>query len=111
MKLKTLADIPKFSGMEFSAFKLTAGVSEVDLFAAVDEMVEGLYATEEGFLGHALLKDADGGYVDVVFATSQTRAAELCAKWGAGPFASACLSYLEKIEPGSVKLAFFQPVK
>ena len=111
MKLKSLLDIPAFGGMEFSTFKLKRGVSETELFTAVDKMVEGLYSSEEGFLGHAVLKGADGIYVDVVFATSQSRAAELCAKWGAGPFAPACLPYLEKIEEGSANLAFFQRVK
>ena len=111
MKLKSLPDIPVFGGLEFSTFKLRPGISEAELFAAVDEMVAGLYATEEGFLGHAVLKGQDGSYVDVVFSSSQSRAAELCAKWGSGPFAPACLSYLEKIEEGSAKLAFFQRIK
>lgn len=110
MKLKSLPDIPAFGGMEFSTFKLKRGISESDLFAAVDKMVLGLYSTEAGFLGHAVLKGADDTYVDVVFATSQTRAAELCAKWGTGPFAPACLPYLEKIEEGSANLAFFQRI-
>lgn len=111
MKLKALSDIATFAGMEFSTFKLKPGVSESELFAAVDNMVEGLYLTEEGFLGHTLLKGAEDTYVDVVFATSQSRAAELCAKWGVGPFAPACLSYLEKIEAGSENLAFFERIK
>lgn len=111
MKLKSLSDIPTFGGMEFTTFRLKPGVSESDLFFAVDKMVEGLYSDEEGFLGHALLKGVDDIYVDVVFATSHSRAAELCAKWGTGPFAPACLSYLEKIVEGSAKLAFFERVK
>ena len=49
--------------MEFSTFKLKRGVSESELFTAVDKMVEGLYSTEEGFLGHAVLKGADDTYV------------------------------------------------
>lgn len=111
MTFESLSHIPTFGGMEFSTFKLKRGVSETALFAAVDKMVEGLYATEAEFLGHAVLKGADGTYVDVVFATNQTRAAELCAKWGSGPFAAACLPYLEKIEEDSISLAFFQRVK
>ena len=74
-------------------------------------MVEGLYSTEDGFLGHAVLRGTNDTYVDVVFATSQSRATELCAKWGTGPFAPVCLSYLEKTEEGSANLAFFQRVK
>ena len=111
MKLNSLSRIPTFGGIEFSTFKLKHGVSETDLFAAADQMVDGLYAVEEDFLGHAVLKGADGQYVDVVFATTQLRAAELCAKWGAGPFASACLPYLEKLEEGSTSLAFFERIK
>lgn len=111
MKPKSLSDIPAFGGMEFSTFKLKNGVSEAELFGAVDKMVEGLYSDEAGFLGHAVLKGTDNTYVDIVFATSQSRAAELCAKWGAGPFAPACLSYLEKIKEDSVKLAFFERIK
>lgn len=108
MKLKSLPNIVAFGGMEFSTFKLKRGVSEAELFTAVDTMVKGLYSEEEGFLGHAVLKGADDTYVDVVFAVNQSRAADLCAKWGTGPFAPACLSYLEKIEEDSIKLAFFQ---
>lgn len=111
MKFKSLSGIHDFCGMEFSTFTLKHGVSEAELFGAVDEMVEGLYSTEEGFLGHAVLKGPDGTYVDVVFATSQSRAIELCSKWGTGPFAPACIPYLDKIEDGSAKLAFFERVK
>jgi hypothetical protein len=110
MKLKALSSIPAFGGMEFSTFKLKHGVSEYDLVAAVNQMVEGLYLGDKEFLGHALLKGADDLYVDVVFATNQLQAERLCAKWGTGPFAPACLSYLEKIEEDSVRLAFFQRV-
>lgn len=111
MQPQSLSAISAFGGMEFSTFKLKHGVAEHELFTAVDRMVAGLYSNEEGFLGHAVLKGADSTYVDVVFATSQSRAAELCAKWGTGPFAPACLSYLEKIAEGTAKLAFFQRIK
>lgn len=110
MKLMALPDISAFEGIEFSTFKLKPGVSEAELVQAVDQMVEGLYSNEAGFLGHALLRGADGIYVDVVFADSQNRAAELCAKWGTGPFAPDCLPYLEKIEESSVNLKFFQRI-
>lgn len=78
---------------------------------AVDEMVAGLYAAEPGFLGHALLRGADGVYVDVVFADTMERAIALCAKWGTGPFAPSCVAYLDAIAPGSAELAFFDRVQ
>lgn len=111
MQLTSLPRIHAFGGIEFSTFKLKPGVSESVLFAAVDQMVEGLYTMEDGFLGHAILKGENDIYVDVVFATSSSKAAELCAKWGTGPFAPTCLAYLEKIQEGTANLAFFQRIK
>ena len=111
MSLSNLEKITSFGGLEFSTFKLKEGTSEDELFKAVDEMVKGLYSEDPDFLGHALLKGENGIYVDVVFATSQSKAAELCSKWGTGPFAHECISYLEKIQEGSASLEFFQRIK
>lgn len=109
--LQALPSIADFGGMEFSTFRLKNGVTEAALLPAVEAMVQGLYAAEPGFLGHAVLKGEGGVYVDVIFATSQARAAELCGKWGTGPFAPACLPYLETIEEGSAQLAFFERIR
>lgn len=103
--------MPRWGGMEFSTFRLRVGVSEAQLRQSVDEMVAGLYAGEPGFLGHALLRGADGIYVDVVFADTMDRARALCAKWGTGPFAPSCMAYLESISPDSANLAFFERVQ
>ncbi|WP_298210370.1 hypothetical protein [Acidovorax sp.] len=114
MKTNQLAALPaitQFGGMEFSTFRLAPGVTEAELIPAVETMVQSLYAAEPGFLGHAVLRGAEGVYVDVIFATSQARAAELCGKWGTGPFAPACLPYLEKIQEGSAQLAFFERIR
>ena len=108
MGLLSLNNITNFSGMEFSTFRLKKGTSEEELFAAADDAVKGLMAKEEGFLGHAILRGSDNIYVDVLFATSQERAAQICALWVGNSF---CQSYLEKIEEGSVNLAFYQRVK
>jgi len=105
------AALASFGGMEFAPFRLLPGVSETQLCEAVEAMVAGLYANEPGFLGHALLRGADGRYVDVVFADSAERARALCGKWGTGPFAAACLPYLRAIEPGSAELAFYDRVR
>ncbi len=102
------SSLQPWGGMEFSTFRLQPGVTEAQLRVAVDEMVAGLYADEPGFLGHALLRGADGVYVDVVFADSMERARALCAKWGSGPFAPACMAYLAAICPGSANLGFFE---
>lgn len=108
MPIPPLDNISNFCGIEFSTFKLKDNASEAQLFKAADDAVNGLMAKQEGFLGHAILRSSDHTYVDVLFATSQERAAAICAKWVGNTF---CLSYLEKIEEGSVNLAFYQRVK
>lgn len=108
MQLLALNNISNFSGMEFSTFKLKKGISEDELFKAAHDAVKGFMAKEDGFLGHAILRGENKTYVDVLFATSQERASQICAKWIGNSF---CQSYLEKIEEASVNLAFYQRVK
>ena len=108
MQPVALNNIGGFLGMEFSTFKLKKGVSETELFKAEDDAVNGLMSKEEGFLGHTILRGENGVYVDVLFATSQERAAQICAKWVGNPF---CSAYLEKIQEDSVNLVFFQRIK
>jgi len=55
MKLASLVNFPAFDGMEFSTFILKHGVPESELPAALDKVVKGLYANEDGFLSHAVL--------------------------------------------------------
>lgn len=111
MKNQIQKNIQDFGGMEFATFKLKDGVTETSLFEAIDEMVNGLYKDEACFLGHCLLKGKDNTYVEVVFATSQEDAAYLCGKWGQGPFAEACISYMDKIDPETANIAFYQRIK
>lgn len=111
MKNQLSEKIATFGGIEFATFKLKEGVTQEALFAAVDQMVRGLYANEECFLGHCLLKGTDDLYVEVVFATSQQNAAYLCGKWGQGPFAQECLSYLEKLDMATTNIAFYERIK
>ncbi len=111
MTISSLPGITDFAGMEFAPFKLKQGIAEEALFAAVEQMVNGLYEGDPRFLGHAVLKGEGGSYVDVVFATSAQGARELCGKWGTGPFATQCLAYLEKIEEDSSSIGFYQRVR
>lgn len=110
MKNQLQKRIQDFGGLEFASFKLKEGVSEEELFRAVDQMVEGLYKDEECFLGHCLLKDKDV-YVEVVFAKDKESATYLCGKWGQGPFAKECLSYIDKMDMSSTHIAFYERIK
>ena len=106
----THVDISRIGGMEFSPFKLRTGAHADALPAAARKMAEGLYANEDGYIGHLILHDGSGQYADVVFASSQSRANELCQKWGSEPFADACLDYLALVEPTTIDLKFWQRV-
>lgn len=111
MKDQLKKSIRDFGGMEFASFKLKEGVTEEVLCEAIDEMVEGLYQSEDCFLGHCLLKGDDNVYVDVVFAKDKDSAAYLCGKWGAGQFAKECLSYADKMDMSTTHIAFYQRIK
>ena len=103
-------DISSIGGMEFSLFKLREGVYEDALPAAAKKMAEGLYANEDGYIGHLIVKDSSGQYADVVLASSLSRANELCQKWGSDPYADACLDYQALIEPTTIDIKFWQRV-
>lgn len=102
-------DVPALTlgGLEFSTFRLRAGVGEAELLSAAARARQGLMAKQAGFLGHAVLRAADGGYVDMLWAESRDRAQEICALWVGHPD---CADYLALIEPGSATLAFYEPV-
>lgn len=112
MKNDFVKELNRFGGLEFASFRLKEGVSEQDLFKAVDEMVEGLYLREECFLGHCLLKGEDNIYVEMVFATDKESAKYLCQKWGQNNnFAKECLSYLNVMDIESTQINFYKRVK
>jgi heme-degrading monooxygenase HmoA len=94
-------------GMEFSIFKPKPGVTDRELYEAAEQMVNGLYRDQPGFISHAVVKSEQGIYADVVLASSAKRAAALCASWGTGPFAQPCQAYLDLISPESIQVGFF----
>jgi hypothetical protein len=93
-----------FRGLEFGTFRLKAGASEADMLAASKVMEREFLDKEDGFLGHAILKGNDGAYVDLAFATSQTKAEEICGKWLQNPYA---LAFLAFIDPASTHMSFW----
>lgn len=104
-------------GLEFSLFRLRPGASEQALASAARRMTDGLYRGEPGFMGHMVVRSADGPegaepglYADVLLADSAARARHLCGKWGQGPFHPACLDYLDLIDPESARLQFWDRV-
>ncbi len=102
--------VADFGGMEFSLFRLRAGVEESALMPAVRQMVVGLYQNEPGYLGHYVVGDGTGLYADVLLTQTVAQARALCDKWGTGPFAQPCLQYLEKIDPESLDLKFWNRI-
>ncbi len=105
--LAAAATTQSFGGLEFSSFRLRPGVSEAQLQAAALRAREGLMAQQAGFLGHAVLRAADGSYVDLLWAESMARAQEICGLWVGHPD---CADYLALLEPDSARLAFYERV-
>ena len=108
MSLEQLQYIQGFVGMEFGTFKLKEGVSEAEMLHSAKMADEKFLSSEEGFLGHVVLKGKDGIYADVAFATSQERAEEICGKWLENEYT---MKYIDAIDPDSVELSFWQRVK
>lgn len=106
--MTNLKDIGNFAGMEFAKFKLKEGVSEETMLEIIKEVDANFLQKEEGFLGHTALKGSDGIYADVVFATSQEKAEEICGKWMNNEFA---LKYIELIDEESVDMTFWNRIK
>jgi len=108
MNLQLLNNISSFSGAEYGLFKLKKGMEEVDMLKTAEVVEKEFLSKEEGFLGHTILKGDDGLYVDLLFATTQQKAEQICGKWMSNEFA---LKYLEFIDPESVSMSFWTRVK
>lgn len=108
MPLNKLKNIGSFAGLEFCTFKMKPGASEQQLIAAAIAAEDEFLSKEAGFLGHGILKDGNGLYVDIAFATSQEKAQEICAKWTSNDFA---LKYLEFIDSDTVNMNFWERIK
>jgi len=106
--LKDIPNISSFVGIEFCTFLLKDNASEEDMIKCSSDMEQQFLSSEDGFLGHAILKGKDGLYVDLAFATSQEKAEEICGKWMENEFA---LKYLEFIESESVNISFWTRIK
>lgn len=101
-------NVAGFGGLEIALFKLREGVSEAQLLAASERVDREFLAHEEGLLGHALLKGADGLYADLAFADSQPRAEAICAKWTANAVAA---DYIALVDDRSVDMSFWRRIR
>ncbi len=101
-------DINSFSGLEFCTFKLKKGTDESQMLKAAENMEKEFLSKEDGFLGHRVLKNKDGTYVDIAFADTQEQAEKICGKWIENEFS---LKYLEFIDSESVDLSFWSRLK
>lgn len=75
---KTTSTINDFIGLELCTFKLKKGGSEGKMLDAAIAMEREFLSKEQGFLGHGVLTDGDGLYLDLTFAQSQKQAEAIC---------------------------------
>lgn len=97
-----------WGGLEFSHFRIRAGVTALELQSAASKMAQSVYEGQPGFGEHAILHNSQGEYVDLAIADSVAHAEALCQRWHSGiepgGYANACQRYLSLMEPESVQM-------
>lgn len=93
-----------FRGVELAFFRLKNDVSEAQLLALSERVDNMFLANQEGLLARFLLRGNAGHYADVTFATTQTRAEEICQLWLSHVAAKAYLTLLDEC---SVDMSFW----
>jgi len=78
--------------IEWAPFKVAPGVTEEQLLAAAKEIQDGFLKHQKGFLRRELLRDRDGGYVDVLHWTDQASVDAAMKEAMASP---ACAAYFQ----------------
>lgn len=81
--------------IEFARIRLKPGVDEDRLIAASERFQTDFLSRVDGFLGRDLLRDAAGGYMDIV-RWSSAQAAE--AVMAAAMTSPACLAYFDLMQ-------------
>ena len=99
--------IENFVGFEFAAFRLKQGVIEEQLISMSKDVDDKFLSGKDDVLGHFLLKGSDGFYADVVIATTQHRAEEVCQEWLSNDTTK---QYLELLDPESVNMTFWSRI-
>lgn len=96
-----------FSGVEIAIFRLKDNASEQDVITLSNKIDEEFLSQFDDLYAHFLLKGADGLYADVVLASSQQKAEEICALWNDNELTT---KYIEKIDPESVNMSFWTKI-
>ncbi len=94
-----------FSGVEFSTFRIAAGADRAAVQQASERVRREYLARQPGFVDHILLADGEGGYAELVYASSRESAIDICEGFMAHP---AGLAYREVMEPRSARLSFWR---
>ncbi len=93
--------------VEIAQFKLVAGVDEQGFLKEAEAVQSDFLEKQKGYIDRELLKGGDGQWIDIVHWRSMEeakRAAEAIMK------DPACLGFLQKIDPASVKMMHLRQV-
>jgi len=85
------------NGIELGRFRLKAGMDEQAMRDAYTAMVSNHLSHQPGWLAQHLVKLADGTFVDLAVADTQSTATEICASWQGNTHCDAFLSLIDPI--------------
>ena len=94
--------------LEIAEFKLAAGADEQGFLKEADAVQRDFLERQKGYMDRELLKGEDGEWIDIVHWRSMEEAKRAADTIMQDP---ACLGFLQKIEPESVKMMHLWQVR
>src|SRR3989338_4376815 len=94
--------------VEIAQFKLAAGVSEKDFLREAEAVQKNFLEKQSGYIDRELLKDKDGGWVDILHWNSMEEAQKAAEVMMSDPRTQ---GFMQKIDPSSVKMMHLLQVK
>ena len=94
--------------VEIAQFKLAAGVSEKDFLREAEAVQKNFLEKQSGYIDRELLKDKEGGGVDILHWNSMEEAQKVAEVMMSDP---ATQGFMQKIDPTSVKMLHLEQVK
>lgn len=94
--------------VEIAQFKLAAGVDEQGFLKEAEAVQRDFLEKQNGYMDREILKGGDGQWIDIVHWRSMEDAKHAADAIMQDP---ACLGFLQKIDPASVKMFHLQQVK
>ncbi len=94
--------------VEIAQFRLATGVNDKDFLQEAEVVQKNFLEKQGGYIDRELLKDKDGQWVDILHWNSMEEAQKAAEVMMSDP---ATQSFMQKIDPSSVKMLHLEQVK